>query len=344
MVSLNDRGSQALDEAIQIMGEVTQASRIYYFEAQEDSEGIFWKQSSEWQNKNVETKINSKAFQQFPASLSNFLSDGIEESGIFAGLVQELPEVPRNILAKQGIRSVLVLAVPGELSIPGYLAFLETTFERSWRADEIAALQTVAAGLSSTMAQEKLFKQVQAALAETEEQTRRLTLLNDMSEQISRATDSIEIFEITSSITRQILKSHRASVAILSADGTTSFSFAQSEETNDTLSKETVPIENATPIQKALKTNLPVLIHDSKTEQVEGIKSFVVVPLIARETAMGTINVGSKEAYAYNQSDQNILLQISSLVSATLEIKISWKKLGDLPKNWKNGCKKEPKN
>ncbi len=320
VVSLNERGSQAITETMQLMGDVSQASRIYYFEAIEDAEGIYWKQTAEWSNPKVKTNIDSKALQQFPATLSTFLSSGIEESGIFSGLVKDLPEAPRTILEKQKIQSLLVLAVPGDLSIPGYLAFIETTFDRTWRADEIAALQTVAAGLSSTMAQEKLFKQVQAALAETEEQTRRLTLLNEMSAQLSRAGDAIAIFEIVSKITRQILNADRASVAILSSDRNILTEFTQSSDT-DPLTSETLPIEKFPAIQKALNTHHPVLMHESRAIQIEGIKSFIIVPLVMREDAMGSLNVGSKRAYAFTQSDQNILVQIGSLVSATLENK-----------------------
>lgn len=320
VVSLNERGSQALAEAMQLMGDVSQASRIYYFETIEDAEGIFWRQAAEWQNPSVNVAINQQVLQQFPATVSEFLSNGSEETGIFAGLVKDLPEGPRALFEKENIRSVLILAVPGELSVPSYLAFVETTFDRVWRGDEIAALQTVAAGLSSTMSQEKLLKQVQAALAETEEQARRLTLLNEMSAQLSRAADATIIFEIAAKITRQIINTDQASVAILSADRNTLTVFTNTTKT-ETLETEILPIEQSPSIQKALRTEQPLLIHESRAIQIEGIKSFIVVPLTTREAIMGTINVGSHHAFAFTQSDLNILVQIASLVAATLENK-----------------------
>lgn len=320
VVSLNERGSQALPEALRLMGEVSQASRIYYFETSEDAEGIFWRQACDWQSTHNQAEINVRSLQQLPATVSNFLSNDSEESGIFSGLVKDLPDEPRALLEKENIRSILVLSVPGELSIPGYLAFVETEYDRVWRADEIAALQTVAAGLSSTMSQEKLLTQVQAALAETEEQTRRLTLLNEMSAQLSRANDAIAIFEITAKITRQIINCDRASVAIVTEDHHALNVFSQTAE-QETLSSDTVALEKSPPIQKALTTKQPVLTHESRAIQLEGTKSFIVVPLMTREVAIGTINVGSQKAFAFSQSDLNILVQIASLVSATIENK-----------------------
>ncbi|NUM46942.1 MAG: GAF domain-containing protein, partial [Anaerolineales bacterium] len=320
VVSLNERGSQALDEAMQLMGDVSQASRVYYFEAVEDAEGIFWRQTAEWRNPKSAGDVDHQVLQQFPATVSSFLSVGTEESGLFAGLVKDLPAGPRALLEQQNILSILILAVPGELSIPGYLAFIETTYERIWRTDEMAALQTVAAGLSSTMSQEKLLKQVQAALAETEEQTRRLTLLNEMSAQLSRASTATTIFEISATITRQIINTDQASVAISSPDGTSLTIFTLSSE-NTSLTSETLPIDKSLPIRQAIQTRQPLLMHESRAIPLADIKSFIVVPLLTRDAAIGTINVGSKLAFAFTQSDLNMLVQIASLVSATLENK-----------------------
>lgn len=320
VVSLNEHGTQALAETMQLMGEVSQASRIFYYETAEDAEGIFWRPTAEWSNPKALDEINTDALQQLPATVASFLSYDIEESGIYTGLVNEMPDGPRDLLEAQNIRSLLILTVPGELSHPGYLAFVETQYDRVWRTDEIAALQTVAAGLSSTMSQEKLLKQVQAALAETEEQTRRLTLLNEMSSQLSRASDAMAIFESAATITRAILNSDQASIAILPAEGqpVTLFTHIHAQPT---LVKETFALEQLPPIQKALVTQQPVLIHESRTTQLSKIKSFIVVPLMTRDTAMGTINVGSEQGYAFSNSDLNILVQIASLISATIENK-----------------------
>lgn len=320
VVSLNEHGTQALAEAMQLMGEVSQASRVYYFETTEDAEGIFWLPTAEWSNPKAQGEINTDVLQQLPATVTSFLSNNTEESGIYAGLVNEFPDGPRDLMEAQGIRSILILTVPGELSIPGYLAFIETDFDRVWRTDEIAALQTVAAGLSSTMSQEKLLKQVQAALAETEEQTRRLTWLNEMSAQLSRASDVMAIFESATNITRQLLNSDQASIAILSEEEQAFTLFTHIQD-QPTLVKETFGLEELPPLQKALLTQQPVLMHENRTPQSSKIKSFIVVPLMTRDTAMGTINVGSEQAYAFSNSDLNILMQIASLISATIENK-----------------------
>lgn len=320
VVSLNEHGTQALSEAMRLMGEVSQASRIFYFETIEDAEGVFWRSTAEWANPKVNVEINQDTLQQLPATVSAFLSNNIEESGIFAGLVSDLPENPRILLEEQDIRSLLILSVPGELSIPGYLAFIETTYARVWRADEITALQTVAAGLSSTMSQEKLLKQVQEALSETEEQTRRLTLLNEMSAQLSRASDVKAIFESATSITRQILNSDQASIAIVTSEDQPATLFTHSH-TEASLQIEKFSLEKLPPIQKALKNLQPVLTHESRAIQMDKLKSFIAVPLLTRDGAMGTLNVGSEQAFAFSHSDLNILVQIASLVSATIENK-----------------------
>lgn len=175
VVSLNQRGTKALPDVLAILGETSQASHVYYLEPEGDRDHLRWKFAAGWQNPSVPQPADPAILEQFPITLFPSLSGDIDESGIFSGQVKDLPPASRQILETQGIRSVLVLTVPGDWDRPSYLGVDEVAYERSWRADEIAALQTIAAALSSTIAQENLLRETQRLTEELEERVNQRT-------------------------------------------------------------------------------------------------------------------------------------------------------------------------
>ncbi len=189
-------------------------------------------------------------------------------------------------------------------------------------SSEIELANTISNQASVALGNARLFARVQDALAETAEQARRLALLNDMSAQLSRAQDIPNIFEIMVDSTAQIVNNaSRVSAAMLEPDGEHFTVYALRGEAGNAPAHSQHSLKNAPFIQKAIQEKTAVAVGDAQEKALPNIRSLIIIPLFTRGEVLGTLNVGSKNERAFSESDQNILLQIASLVSATIENK-----------------------
>ncbi len=166
---LAERGTQALEEVLALLGDASHAGRVVYFETQEDAEEPYWSLASEWAAPGVGSKLENPLLQalrpqQFPEWVSEF-----KESGMAQTLLSSAPPVERQLLEALGIQSLLLAPVAGNHpTVPGFMGILDLEQEREWEKEVLVVMHTVGTALSSTLAREWLFKQVQDALTETE--------------------------------------------------------------------------------------------------------------------------------------------------------------------------------
>lgn len=180
-------------------------------------------------------------------------------------------------------------------------------------------IETVSRQVSEALERARLTAQTQKALAETAEQARRRAVLNLTSEQLNRADTLEDIFNIIAENTAQILPSDRVSLAILddTQENFTVMSLAGAGEN--------VPVQVEQPlagsfIEKAIKSGDILVTLDAEPSEI-GIRSSMIVPLVTGTGTIGTLNVGSKAAQAYDDGDQSLALQIASLISSIIENK-----------------------
>lgn len=176
----------------------------------------------------------------------------------------------------------------------------------------------VAQQLSAHIENLRLTAQTEAALTETAEQARRRALLNEISEQLNRAESLDTIYNIIAEGTAKILPCDRVSITVLNEGG--------DEFTVMSLAGQgkTVPLGKPQPlagsmIEKSVKTGTTVVTHNTTPNPDNGINSSMIAPLITNVGAFGTLNVGSKTSYVFNQADQAMLLQIASVLSSVFE-------------------------
>lgn len=171
-----------------------------------------------------------------------------------------------------------------------------------------------------------LFAQTQTNLAESEAQARRLNLLNDMSQQINRAITEDEIIKVVAHYSPQILNTERASVALLT-------------ETNDSLEifvlegkGDVIPAGTKLPVagtalgkvvrEKQL-LNVPEIqatdFLDFQKLAEHGFQSSMIAPLLTGGEVIGTLNVTESRPKAYQQRDEQLIIQIASLLASNVE-------------------------
>lgn len=182
VATLTALGTPALPEVLQILGEAVGASRAYYIETHSDQKGPYWKYVNEWRAPGIVSLMETPSLGRISMRYLKPWIEKLNADGYIASITSTAPQAAKEFFEALGTRSTLQFAVRGtsEVSenLPGCIGFEQRDYDRLWSADEIAALQTAASALASTLARESLLKQVQANLTETEEQYQASAQLN----------------------------------------------------------------------------------------------------------------------------------------------------------------------
>jgi signal transduction histidine kinase/CheY-like chemotaxis protein len=203
VATLSQSGTKALPEVLQSLGQASDTGYIYYAQIEEDESGAFWRLTAEWNNPAIEGRLDFTRTSHMLAALFPTWINQLRERGWYSGLTSEMPEQEREFLRSQGIRSSLILAVPGKRSIPSFIAFHQLDTDRVWQSEEIDSLRVAADAISNTFVREDLLEQVQATLDETENlynASHRLALANDFKEMITALAGSIRSQDLNRSI------------------------------------------------------------------------------------------------------------------------------------------------
>jgi PAS domain S-box-containing protein len=144
LLLLSSYDHNPLPQALQILGEATNVSRVYFFE-NFTLEGVnYSRQLFEWTSNGITTEINNPLLQALPHTDSSFTrwAKILSMGDLVFGAVSEMPEVERNVLQPQGIISIIAVPVFVGGKWYGFLGFDECLYERSWSASERSTLQT----------------------------------------------------------------------------------------------------------------------------------------------------------------------------------------------------------
>jgi GAF domain-containing protein/ActR/RegA family two-component response regulator len=163
-----------------------------------------------------------------------------------------------------------------------------------------------------------LFTQTQNALSETEDLVRRLGLLNDLGEELSLVETIEGAYQIIVSKTQEIYYADRVSLTMLSPTKDSMVVEAIIGLAGETKPGDILPLDGSA-MEAAIREN-QIQTSSEKDEIGLGVvRSFMVAPIPIGGLAAGTLNIGSTQSYGYTQRDRNLLLQLTSIIGATLE-------------------------
>ncbi len=192
---------------------------------------------------------------------------------------------------------------------------------------EIAERKQVEGALNESEARlRELFKQAQTALSLTEDQARRLVLLNEMSQQINLAVSEDVVFKIAATFTPRIISSDQISVALLTEDSQNLEIYILHSDSGAKDSGTLLPV-NATRIGQVVQQKELVVISEGYADkQIDlqvltqpGLRSVISAPLVTGGQTLGTLNVGTTTPQAYGQRDKHLMQQIASLLASNIE-------------------------
>ena len=220
------------------------------------------------------------------------------------------------------LRNMAVAAVPmktGEKVVGTIGMAFDAESERAFGEDELQFLSRFAQLASLALDNARLFSQ-------TQDQARRLALLNEMGQQMSLADTQDGIFEVIAHFTPQIVPADEISVAMLTDMGDSLDVFSYYGVTNGMPVETRISLEGSLAGQAIRGKRLTRMFDIEESGKItvtkhgsNGLKSAMAAPMKVGDRVIGTLNVGNYKPDVYLAKDESLLMQIVSFLAATLE-------------------------
>jgi PAS domain S-box-containing protein len=250
----------------------------------------------------------------------NLLTERAIESGKFAiaydAQNNTLTAPLHDLLRKRGVHMLAVVPMVVGNEFFGTVGFDQTDPNRVMSEQQMRLAETIVYQAATVVQNARLFAQTQEALAETNEQARRLALLNEMSEAVARQTTLADIVNIVLDKVPQILDVARISLHLLDdADASLLRVVGATGLAVTGVDEQVLPLAD-TPMAEALATRQ---IVSGFFETDAGRLTAYFAPLFAGEQQLGTFNIVVPENQSITESDRQILMQIASILGTVLE-------------------------
>ncbi|MCA9922290.1 MAG: GAF domain-containing protein [Anaerolineales bacterium] len=201
----------------------------------------------------------------------------------------------------------------------GQLSIAPDVDDKTFDDESADIIQAVTEQLSGHIENLRLTEQSQAALFQTEQQAQRLSMLNEMGAELSRADVLDEINEIGVAHTAAILEADQVTLGIL-APSREHLEFVAAWGSDEHVQiGVVVPVETNEAIKTAVHQNHVVFSRHNEQSQSDGLESFMTAPLMGDNRVIGVINVGSVHRNHFSKQEESLILQISSLLGAAVE-------------------------
>ena len=139
--------SEGINSILAFIGKTFDVSRAYIFEDTDD--GLYCCNTFEWCGEGVSSEKESLSRVSYEEDLGGNYLDNMDDDGIFyCHDINELSDVQRDILARQGIKSVLQCAIYDNGKYKGFVGFDECRSNRFWTQDQIDSLALISKVLS----------------------------------------------------------------------------------------------------------------------------------------------------------------------------------------------------
>ncbi|NJO21437.1 MAG: PAS domain S-box protein, partial [Spirulinaceae cyanobacterium RM2_2_10] len=134
---------------LEILGTVSQASRIYIFENHHDRSGrLLANYEAEWCAPGVSPDIDDPTLQNLDlAAAVPHWYPCLTSGQIIAEIIAELPSPEREALAAHGVLSILILPIFANGEFFGFIGFDDCETARQWDETDINLLQTVSVAI-----------------------------------------------------------------------------------------------------------------------------------------------------------------------------------------------------
>ncbi|SDD70861.1 PAS domain S-box-containing protein [Algoriphagus faecimaris] len=138
-----------MDRILQLMGRTIGADRAYFFRIVKSPSGeLVARQDNEWTNGKVSAEIDNPDYQAIPIKDHPLLLRDIQQRKPFTIITREAEGATRQILAEQGIKSLINIPVFVNNRYLGHIGFDDCFEERKWTEDEKGYIQSIITNLT----------------------------------------------------------------------------------------------------------------------------------------------------------------------------------------------------
>lgn len=184
-----DNFKTAIEQVLGILGQTTKINRVYIFENSEYKGKMYMSQIFEWTSESALTMQGNPELQNVSyADLAPTWFENLSEGNPIKGTIDSFEYPTREILAKQNIKSILVVPIFTGEKFWGFIGFDDCQKHRIWNENEISILFAAAASIGGAIWRKKAEDQIQASEA------RFRAIVNDQTELICR-------FDLTGTMT-----------------------------------------------------------------------------------------------------------------------------------------------
>ncbi len=167
-----------INYALRLLGEATLASRLYIFKKHGYRNKVVISQVYEWVNDGVQSQIHNKDLQNMPIDSEMFLRwrGFLQENNIILGDVEtDFPDIEKQMLEVQDIKSLLIIPVFVENEWWGFIGLDECEKVRQWSDVEINALRLVASNIGAAFYRKRVEYQLISLNADLESRVKERT-------------------------------------------------------------------------------------------------------------------------------------------------------------------------
>ena len=155
---------KSVNDILELVGRKMNVSRVYVFENSDDNK--FCSNTFEWCNEGIEPEIQNLQNISYAEDIAGYV-DMYNEQGIFyCPDINELPENIYDIVAPQGIKSLLHCAIREGGAFRGYIGFDECVELRYWTKEQISTLTYFSEMLSLFLLKQRKHEKAQAYVRE----------------------------------------------------------------------------------------------------------------------------------------------------------------------------------
>jgi two-component system NtrC family sensor kinase len=193
-------------------------------------------------------------------------------------------------------------------------------------SDEIGALATSFNEMTAEL--KRTYDALANKLLEIDRKAKQIALIDEATRAINQALDLDETFRIVVGEVPKLVPYERASIALLDNEGDTlTFVYVYPPQRKGLARGAKVSLYDSN-VGKVVRTRTPLVRKNLEIEQSgvedgillrEGMRSFIIIPLLSQGKIIGTFNLASSTKDFYGEEEESLLLQIADTIAVAIE-------------------------
>lgn len=243
-------------------------------------------------------------------------------------LLAQLTPAVRADLVRRGLEAQMVIPLFARAQVIGAIDIIDTRPGRRFRTEERDLATTIAGQIAGVIDNARLFDEKVTRQREAEQRVAELSMLNRISQLVAHTLD---LGALLPPVCRELVRAFgvtSAGISLLNEDRKTLrvvADYAVDQSLTSAVGTE-IPVENNNDLVLGQQRGFIIHRDDEMSEtyrqtlERRGIVSVMVVPLVARDTVIGTVGIDSSDpARHFSDSEQVLLETIASQIAGAVD-------------------------